>query len=447
MIKFKIVFLLFLSIFIGCKNTNPQLFEKPQSFNKNIDLEKLNINKDEIGDIDSLLQSFVDNKKLNCVTAFIAKGGNVIYNKAFGLKDIENNIPATIDDYYAIFSQTKAITTVAFMTLVERGLVSVDDPVSNYFPEIPNQVVIKVNEDGTYETRPVKTPMTFAHLMSHSSGLNAGLVSEIRKNENRKSTDFGEFGKAESAEKHHGQRSFGGNSDSKYLEDEMLDLVRYPLGFDPGSDWNYHISTNMLAYMVERISGKTLQEYIKETIFDPLGMENTGWYYEPEHLSRFVKPYSAVEGKLQPGSTMFAEGAVSSQQTYAEGAIGLNGPIEDYAKFCQMLLNEGKFNDNRILKPETIAQMTTINRLPEVNSGGNSFQFGLGFQLANEKNKHIKSVSNSAFWWGGLMGTEYIIDPDNDLIALFYINMYKRDPLYTAYLEEVYDLIGNPLKD
>lgn len=443
--KINMVLLLLLFISYGCKNNTNHQIGIPQSFNMNADFKELGINKEKIGSIDSLLQSYIDNKQLNCVTAFVAKGGNVIYNKAFGLKDIENNIPATIDDYYVLFSQTKAITTVAFMTLVDKGLVAVDDPVSKYFPEIPNQVVTKVNEDGTYETRPVKTPMTFAHLMSHASGLNAGLVGEIRKIEKRKSTDLSEFGKIENAKTVDGQRSFGGNSDSKYLADEMLDLVKYPVGFDPGSDWNYHVSTNMLGYMVERISGNSLQEYVKETILDPLGMKNTNWYYTPDHLTQFVKAYSAVEGKLNPGSTMYAEGAVSSKQTYAEGAIGLNGPIEDYAKFCQMLLNKGEFNGNRILKPETIDQMTQINRLPEVNSGGESFQFGLGFQLANEKNKHIKAVSNSAFWWGGMMGTEYIIDPENDLIALFYINMYKRDPLYTKYLEKVYDLINIPI--
>ena len=336
--KLNIILLLVVSVFIGCKNSNNQQPETPQSFNKNVDLNKLDINKDEIADIDSLLQSYIDTKKLNGVTAFVAKGGNVIYNKAFGLKDIENNIPASVDDYYVLFSQTKAITTVAFMTLVDKGLVAVDDPVSKYFPEIPDEVVTKVNEDGTYETRPVKTPMTFAHLMSHSSGLNAGLVSEIRKKENRKSTDLSEFGKIDSTQTYNGQRSFGGNPDSKYLKEEMLDLVRYPLGFDPGSEWNYHVSTNMLAYMVERISGKSLQEYVKETILQPLGMKHTDWFYEPTQLSKFVKPYSAVDGKLEPGSTMFAEGAVSNQQTYAEGAIGLNGPIEDYAKILSNVI-------------------------------------------------------------------------------------------------------------
>ena len=448
----ELILWVFLFLLLGCKDAgsektakpqpqDQQKEESPQSFNKNVDLENLNIDTKELADMDSLLQSFIDDEKLNAVTAFVAKDGNVIYNKAFGLKDVENNIPATVDDYYVLFSQTKAITTVAFMTLVEKGLVKIDDPVSKYFPEIPDQVVTKVNEDGTYETRPVETPMTFAHLMSHSSGLNAGLVAEIRKKENRKSTDLSQFGKSDAAENPNGQRSFGGNPDSKYLKNEMMDLVKYPLGFDPGSEWNYHISTNMLAYMIERISGESLQEYVKKNVLQPLGMDHTDWYFEKDKLSRFVKPYDLVDGNLEPGSTKYAEAAVSEQQTYAEGAIGLNGPIEDYAKFCQMLLNQGTFNGNQILKPETIKHMTEINRLPEVNSGGEGFQFGLGFQLANEKNKHIEAVSNSAFWWGGMMGTEYIIDPEHDLIALFYINMYQREPLYHPFLEEVYGLV------
>lgn len=437
----KIYLLLFLlAVSCGGDNTTKEDAGNPQEFKYDKDLNSLAINTEEIGDIDSLLQSYVDNKKVNCVTAFVAKDGNVVYNKAFGLMDVENNIPASVDDYYVLFSQTKAITTVAFMTLVEKGLVAVEDPVSKYFPEIPDQVVTKVYEDGKYDVRPVKSPMTFAHLMSHSSGLNAGLVGEIRKKEK----NIGDIPKDTTSlranETIHGQRSFGGNPNSEYLAEEMNALVKYPLGFDPGSDWSYHISTNMLAYMVERISGETLQDYVKETILEPLGMDNTDWYYDPEFLTKFVKPYSAVNGTLELGTNSFAEGAVSAKQTYAEGAIGLNGSIQDYARFCQMLLNGGEFNGNRILKKETIQQMTKVNRLPEVNAGGEGFQFGLGFQLANEQNKHVDSVSNSAFSWGGMLGTEYIIDPEHNLIALFYINMHKREALYADYLEEVYDV-------
>ncbi|UCS91640.1 beta-lactamase family protein [Echinicola marina] len=413
----------------------------PEYFNPSPDLSTMGIDEEEVTKIDSLLMAFVAHKKLNCVSAFIANGGDVVYKKAFGMKDVENQVPATIDDYYVLFSQTKAITTVAFMSLVEKGLVKVDDPVSKYFPEIPNEVVTKVHEDGTYETRPVKHPMTFAHLMSHSSGLNAGLVGQIRKNEGKKGGTPPGFGGRSIDRIPNGQHSFGGNYQSKYLEDEMLALVEYPLGFDPGTEWNYHVSSNMLGYMVERISGKPLREYVKETILDPLGMDETDWYYPPSSLSRFVKPYSAVDGKLEPGLTMYAEGAVSKQQTYCEGAIGLNGPIEDYAKFCQMLLNKGEFNGKRILKPETIELMTTKNQLPSDNSGGKGFQFGLGFELHNDMKKPVPAVSNTAFAWGGMLGTAYIIDPENDLVALFYMNMYKAEPLYPLFLEKAYALI------
>lgn len=434
-----ILILLFLNFSI--QNAIGQNNKTPQSFNEHPNLKELSINNNKIKSIDSLLQSYVDQKKTNAVTAFAAKGGNVIYKKAFGLKDIENNIPATTDDYYVLFSQTKAITTVAFMTLVEKGLVAIDDPVSKYFPEISNVVVTKVNDDGTYETRPAKRAMTFIDLMSHSSGLNAGLVGEIRKAESKKNTSSTEIGGSMANKKADGQRSFGGNSESKYLKEVMLALAKYPLGFDPGSEWSYHISTNMLAYMVEIISGKSLREYVKETILVPLDMKNTDWFYAPADLSKFVKPYTVIDGKIQAGSNMFAEGAISDKQTYAEGALGLNGPIEDYAKFCQMLLNKGEFNGHRILKSETIEMMTTINRLPETNSGGKGFKFGLGFELYNDLKEPTPAVSNTAFAWGGMLGTDYIVDPKNNLIVLFYINMYKHDPLYPEYLKKVYEMI------
>ncbi len=413
----------------------------PQQFTLSTNLEMAVVNAHKVLEIDSLLQSFVDQEKTNCVVGFVAKGGQVVYNKAFGWKDVENKIPATVDDYYILFSQTKAITTVAFMTLVEKGLVKVDDPVSKFFPEIPDQVVTKVNEDGTYETRPVASPMTFAHLMSHSSGLNAGLVGKIKQAERKQSDAPAGFGGMMPSETPAGQHSGGGNYQAKYLEEEMLALTKYPLGFDPGTEWSYHISTNMLAYMIERISGNPLREYVKETVLLPLGMNDTDWYYEPSKLSRFVKAYSAVDGKLEPSTNLYSEATISTEQTYCEGAIGLNGPIEDYAKFCQMLLNKGEFNGKRILKPETIELMTTVNQLPETNSGGKGFQFGLGFELYNELKKPVPAVSNTAYAWGGMFGTEYIIDPENNTIALFYINMARREPLYPQYLQKVYQMI------
>ncbi len=434
--------ILLFTVAMGCSNSPKQAAGAPQSFDHTPDLKQMGADQNRIRSIDSLLQSFVEKQKTNSVVGFAAKGGQVIYYNAFGWKDIENQEPASRDDYYVLFSQTKAITTVAFMTLVEKGMVDIDDPVSIYFPEMPNEVVTRVNEDGTYETRPATNPVTFVHLMAHSSGLNAGLVNKIKQAEKEQSDAPAGFGGAIPFETPSGQHSGGGDYNAKYLEEEMLTLAKYPLGFDPGTEWNYHVSTNMLAYLIERISGQTLRAYVKENVLIPLGMDDTDWYYEPGKLSRFVKAYTVVDGKLEPATSIYSEGAVSSQQTYCEGAIGLNGPIEDYAKFCQMLLNKGEFNGKRILKPETIELMTAVNRLPLENAGGNGFRFGLGFELYNEQKKPIPAVSNSAYAWGGMFGTEYIIDPDNDLVALFYINMARRDALYPLYLEKIYQLIN-----
>ncbi|MCE7044095.1 serine hydrolase [Dyadobacter sp. CY312] len=404
-----------------------------QALNYKADLKASGITLEKTTRIDSLLQSFVDQKKASSLVGFATKDGNVVYNKAFGFKDVENQIPASVDDYYILFSQTKAVTTVAFMTLVEKGLVSVDDPVSKYFPEISNQVATALNEDGTLETRPAKTPMTFAHLMSHSSGLGAGLVGKARRAEMEKKNAAG------GAPVGPGQRT-GGAGTARYLKDDMIALAKYPLGFDPGSEWNYHISTNMLGYMVEVISGKSLREYVKSTVLIPLGMSDTDWYYEPSAMNRFVKAYNGVDGDLIPQSNKFSEATISTVQTYAEGAIGLNGPIGDYAKFCQMLLNKGEYNGKRILKAETIEKMTRVNRLPAVNSGGKGFQFGLGFELYNADKKPVPEVSNTAFAWGGLYGTDYIVDPENNMIVLFYLNMPKHEPMYKPFLSKAYQL-------
>jgi CubicO group peptidase (beta-lactamase class C family) len=415
----------------------------PQQFQHGVLPEKLGANPAEIAKMDALLQSYVTDAKTARAVGFVAHGGNVVYKRAFGWKDVEQRVPATTEDYYVLMSQTKAIVTVAFMTLVEQGRVSVDDPVAKYFPEIPNRVVTAVNPDGTYETRPAKSPMTFAHLLTHTSGLGAGPVRDIRRAQRKADDAPAGAGGAIPDKVPSGQHSGGGNLNARYLEEEVLALVKYPLGFDPGTQWSYHISSNMLGYLIERISGKSLREYVKQTILEPLGMHDTDWYYEPAALPRFVKAYRTANGKLEPATNIYSEGTVSTQQTYAEGAIGLNGPIEDCAKFCQMLLNKGEFNGHRILRPETVELMTTLNRLPENSGAEPGFQFGLGFEI-HQKKKPTPAVSDSAFAWGGMMGTGYIIDPGRDLVALFYTNMFNLEgPVYSGFLEQAYRLVDD----
>ncbi|ALS99774.1 serine hydrolase domain-containing protein [Lacimicrobium alkaliphilum] len=392
--------------------------------------------------MDALLQSYIDHNKAPGLAAMVIKDGRVVYANAHGWKDPDNNIPASLDDYYVLFSQTKAVVTVAFMTLVEQGLVAIDDPVADYFPGIPDTLVTGKDEDGNYLTEKVSTPMTFVHLMSHTSGLGARLAGEMRsQNLEGDARPIGFFGAPEPDFIPHGQHTGGGDMHAAYLRDEMQALAEYPLGFEPGADWDYHISTNMLGYLIERISGMPLRQYVKQSVLEPLGMKDTDWYFSADKQNRFIKAYSLVDGVLEPRPDYYSQGAVSEQQTYAEGAIGLNGPITDYAKFCLMLLNRGEYNGQRILKAETVERMTQINRLPTPNSGGEGFEFGLGFRLFNDNSKPVAAISNSAYAWGGMMGTEYLIDPQHQMVTLFYLNMYDREDLYTPFLKQVYKMI------
>ena len=411
----------------------------PQQFQRNIAPEKVGANPAEIAKMDALLQSVVDEQKVGSIVGFVAKGGNIVYERAFGWKDLDNRVPATVDDYYVLMSQTKAVVTVAFMTLVEQGKVAIDDPVSKYFPEISDKVVTKVNPDGTYETRPVISPMTFVHLMSHTSGLGAGLAGQLRGG-GRGGPPSAPGAAVAPTGNPAGQRS------GRTIKDAMVELAKYPVGFDPGSEYHYNISTSMLAYMVERISGKSVRDYVKETVLLPLGMNDTDWAYPAEAQSRFVKTYRVVNGKLETspgrGPRLTIENA-----TYFDGAAGLNGPIEDYAKFCQMMLNKGEFNGRRILKPETVAQMTTINRLlPETSAKEKGMQFGLGFEIHKTK-KPVPAVSDSAYAWGGALGTQYLIDPERDLVLIVYQNMQSQNPpspfkLSPLFYEQAYRLFG-----
>jgi CubicO group peptidase (beta-lactamase class C family) len=429
----------------------PSLLAAPQQFVRDVAPEKLGASPAEIAKMDALLQSMVDEQKLGSVVGFVAKGGNVVYHHAFGWKDIENRVPAKIDDYYVIMSQTKAIVTVAFMTLVEQGKVAIDDPVSKYFPEIPDKVVTKVNPDGTYETRPVKSPMTFVHLMSHQSGLGAGLAAQLRGAGRGRGGPPGAPGTTAAAPASGPGAAAapvaGGAAlrSGRTLKDAMHETVKYPLGFDPGTEYHYHPSSSMLAYMIERISGKSLRDYVRETVLLPLGMNDTDWYYTAEAMQRFVKTYRVANGKLEPSPGRGGARPTIENATYFDGGAGMNGPIEDYAKFCQMMLNKGEFNGRRILKRETVEQMTTINRLTaETSAKEKGMHFGLGFEIHKTK-KPVPAVSDSAFAWGGALGTQYLIDPENDLVLLFYQNMqnqtHKLSPLF---YEQAYRMFHRP---
>ena len=377
------------------------------------------MSQESIANLDAKLESFINDNRVPCATAFVAKGGKVIYEKSFGCKDLDTKAPAETDDIYVLYSQTKAIVAVAFMTLYEQGLVKLDDPIDKYIPGFSDTVAKEFDEaSGEWQLVKADRPAQVADFLCHTSGYLGPNTNQYQRTlTDRPVVDRSTVGNVVEANK------------------------TLPLGFQPGTEWNYNFDMDVIAYLVEILSGKTLQEYLKEVLFEPLGMDFTAYYYDDKSLaSRLVSTYGVHDGQFVRGMS-FGNSIFEGPKTYAGGTFGLYGPIQDYAKFCQMLLNKGEFNNHRILKPETIDLMLQ-NRLPEVNAGGKGFQFGLGFQLFGKPDqKHVPQMSDSCFRWGGAAGTEYLVDPENDLVILYYISIMGYDTkTYPEYLDAVYKM-------
>jgi CubicO group peptidase (beta-lactamase class C family) len=386
--------------------------------------------------IDRLFQEYVDEGILPHALTFVAKNGVVIHNKTFGWSDIESGKVLKKDDVFRNYSQTKAITSVAMMTLFEQGKFQIDDPVSKFIPECTNQVLEQMNPDGTYTTRPVASPITIRHLLSHTSGILGNRELNMLRQKQMEKRD---------------------NKPYETLAEEVKDLVQLPLAFDPGTQWYYHPSSDVCGYLVEIFSGWSLRDYVKETILTPLGMVDSDWYYTESYRQRIVSAYNEKGGKLiaQPnewsgGADLTVAGFRSPFETdtrYCQGGTGLNGTIEDYARFCQMILNGGMFNGKRVLGRRTI-EMMCADQLPHPNNGGADHYFGLGFKIYPEnptERKRIASftpmVSPGSLRWGGKYKTDYLIDPSEGLIILLYTNRLPDTRVWEFFLNTVYQAL------
>ena len=412
--------------FTACSVTEPPLsqnFEYPATVP-----QSLNISADRLVYIDRLLQEYVDQGIIPHALTFVAKNGVVFHNKAFGWSDIETAKPLKKDDIFRNFSQTKAVTTVALMTLFEQGKFQIDDPVSKYIPECTNQVLEQVKPNGEYTTRPVASPITIRHLLSHTSGIMGSWQLWTLRQEQMKKRD---------------------NKPYETLAEEVKDLVQLPLAFDPGTQWNYHPASDVWGYLVEYFSGKSLRDYVKETILTPLGMTDSDWYYPEEgYRERMVTAYNEKEGKLIPQTNVWSgRDPFQTDTRYCQAGTGLNGAIEDYARFCQMILNGGTFNHQRILGRKTI-EMMSVDQLPHPNNGGPDFHFGLGFEIYPDKVIERKGISNftplvspGSLQWGGMYNTDYLIDPKEGLIILLYTNRVPDTKVWEKFLNTVYQAL------
>lgn len=396
---------------------------------KNASPESVGMSSERLMRIDNMVKQAIDSGWIAGAAAFIARDGKIVYDKAFGVSDLEAGTPMQTNSIFRIASQTKAIVSIAAMTLFEEGKFLLDDPISRYIPEFANpQVLATYNEkDTTYTTIPALREVTIRHLLTHTSGIDyAGIGSPVMK---------AIYAKAGIAP------GFGSNTD--IIGEEMKDLGKLPLSHQPGERFTYGLNVDVLGYLIEIWSGKSLDQYLRERIFEPLGMNDTYFYLPSEKHSRLVK----VSGQDEKLHAVFLKNnyfdyPLLLNGTYYSGGAGLSSTTRDYAIFLQMLLNNGVYNGKRILSRRTV-EIITRNQIGNLNRGKN--KFGLGFEIVTEEGQAVLGMSAGSFLWGGYFATDYWADPKERIVGLIFLQQspMSHGEIHNKFAAMVYQAINN----
>jgi CubicO group peptidase (beta-lactamase class C family) len=363
------------------------------------------VNYTRLKRIDTLLNNYINKNYLTGAVTIVVKDNQLIQYKGYGFADAESKKPMKNDAIFRIMSQTKAITSVGIMILYEQGKLLLDEPIFHFIPEFQNPLVLdKYNAaDTTYTTVPAKRNITFRDLLTHTSGLDYADIGTRTGNSI--------YAKA-------GIPSGLGYFNASLL-DKMKVLARQPLLFQPGEKWQYGLNSDLLGCLIEVISGKTLDEFFRINIFEPLGMKDTYFnvpetkanrlasVYTEDSLHRIIK-WSHTFRRIDPDYP-------TMKKTYFSGGAGLSSTAYDYAVFMQMLLNGGVYNGHRILAPRTVELMTS-GQLDFLYNGNDNF--GLGFAITSAKSALRNARNEGSFSWGGYYGTTYWADPKEHLVCL-----------------------------
>jgi CubicO group peptidase (beta-lactamase class C family) len=360
--------------------------------------------------IDEVLQADVDARKIPGAVVLLARRGEIAYWKAFGYRDREANVAMQRDDLFRIASMTKPVTSVAVMMLAERGKIFLPEPVAKYLPEFA-ETKVGVEEpgnDGGLRLLPQERPMTVHDLLRHTAGLTYGLFgSSLVKTAYNDASVF----------------------DLRNTNEEMAKkLASLPLAHQPGRVWDYSMATDVLGRLVEVISGKPLSQFFAEEIFSPLEMDETGFLLDEGKAERMAQPQTdAQTGQRVPMTDH------TIAWPWQSGGAGLYSTAGDYLRFCQMLLQGGQWQGQRLLAKATIDLMTG-DHLPadmtydkftpvlleaEAPTREMGQSFGLGFALRTHPGLNPLPGSVGDYYWAGALGTYFWIDPAKEMIVIF----------------------------
>ncbi|MGA1978807.1 MAG: serine hydrolase domain-containing protein [Bacteroidales bacterium] len=393
--------------------------------------EKLGLSPERLSRIDTVMNDYVKNGKMPGMVAMVIRHGKVGYFKSFGFKNIEEKKPMTNDAIFRIASMTKAITSVAVMTLYEQGYFLLTDPVSKFIPEFKNpKVVMKSPTSDSVILVPAKNEITIRELLNHTSGITYGSALQERYYQQAGMT-------------------VGLLPTEGTIGDMIKKLGPLPLISQPGEEFHYGMSVDVLGYLIEVVSKMPLDEFMRKYIFEPLKMQDTYFTLPSEKFSRLATLYiMGSDSKLEKVTKYFP---YPEPQHYYSGGAGLVSTATDYARFAQMILNKGELNGIRILSRKTVELMTTnsIGDLyifnPFKHNGIMGDKFGYGFGIRTERGTYDELESIGTFGWDGAFYTRFWIDPKEDLIGIFLsqVDNYWSENLIGKFKNLVYQSINH----
>jgi CubicO group peptidase (beta-lactamase class C family) len=373
--------------------------------------ERVGISSGALKELDAAMQGIVDKKQLAGVVTLLARHGQVVQHKAYGLQDLEHGTPMRLDTIVRIYSMTKPVVGAAMMMLYEEGKWQPGDPIAKHIPEFANlKVFAGVDANGQPRLVAPSHPPTMGELMSHNAGFTYGL-----------------FGNSAVDKMYQADNPLEAPSLPAFIDK----MARLPLLYQPGEKWVYSVSVDIQGYLVQKLSGKTFPDFLNDRIFKPLGMTDTGFFVPESKLPRVATIYAwdPAPGALAPQPR---DPLISKMPGMPSGGGGLYSTAADYYHFAQMMLNRGEWHGRRLLRQSSVEMMRT-NVLNEATLKSQSgigpvhFQPGLGFgydfAVMSDPAALKSPLGKGSYWWWGIAGTWFWIDPTNDLL---FIGMIQR---------------------
>jgi CubicO group peptidase (beta-lactamase class C family) len=377
--------------------------------------EIVGFSSQRLENLHALMQQIVDRKQIAGIVTILARHGKLIDYRTYGQRDMATGAPMTKDVIFRDYSMTKPVTGVAMMILYEQGKWLPSDPIAKYVPEFAHLKVYKgVDADGRMILVDPDHAPTMRELMSHTAGFT-----------------YGFFGDTQVDKMYRDAHLF----DSKNLQDFIEKMARIPLLYQPGKGWTYSMSMDIEGYIVEKLSGQTLPDFMRDHVFKPLGMKDAGFYVPAEKRARFSSVYTTgPNGELVPEAADPSGHSTDylTEPTMPSGGGGMVSTAADYYRFAQMLLNGGELDGKRILSPATVKLMTSNHVPAELLTG----QFGIGAQVMRpgfgygyncaivfDPPEANLSEGKGTFFWDGAAGTWFWVDPTNDVV---FIGMIQR---------------------